>query len=87
MSGRPRIGVTVGDPAGIGPEIAVKAAADPSLADTCDIVLYGPHQPGEIARFPCGRISAEAGRAAYDAVVRAVEDARDRRIDAVATAP
>src|SRR6476619_7194905 len=87
MTGRPRIGVTVGDPAGIGPEIAIKPAADPDLARTCEIVLYGPHQPDEIARFACGRISAEAGRAAYDAVVRAVEDARNHRIDAVATAP
>jgi 4-hydroxythreonine-4-phosphate dehydrogenase len=87
MSGRPRIGVTVGDPAGIGPEIARKAAADPELGATCEIVLYGPHQPDEIARFPAGRISAEAGRAAYDAVLSAVDDARNRRIDAVATAP
>jgi 4-phospho-D-threonate 3-dehydrogenase / 4-phospho-D-erythronate 3-dehydrogenase len=87
MSERPRIGVTVGDPAGIGPEIAVKAAADPGVAETCDIVLYGPHQPDEIAAFACGRISADAGRAAYDAVVRAVDDARNHRIDAVATAP
>ena len=87
MRGRPRIGVTVGDPAGIGPEIAMKAAADPALAEACDIVLYGPHEPDEIAAFPCGRISAEAGRAAYDAVVSAVDDARSCKIDAVATAP
>jgi 4-hydroxythreonine-4-phosphate dehydrogenase len=87
MRDRPRIGVTVGDPAGIGPEIAMKAAADPALAEACDIVLYGPHAPDEIAAFASGRISAEAGRAAYDAVVHAVEDARNRNIDAVATAP
>ena len=30
VTARPRIGVTVGDPAGIGPEIARKAAADPA---------------------------------------------------------
>ena len=87
MSGRPRIGVTVGDPAGIGPEIARKAAADARLASTCEIVLYGPHADAETARFALGRISAEAGRAAYDALVQAVDDAKAGRIDALATAP
>lgn len=87
MSGRPRIGVTVGDPAGIGPEIARKAAADPGLAGSCEIILYGPQTDEEIARFTRGRVSAEAGRRAYDAVVRAVADARAGRIDAIATAP
>ena len=87
MTARPRIGVTVGDPAGIGPEIAVKAAADPSLAGVCEIVLYGPHKAGEIEGFARGRISPEAGRAAYDAVVHAVADARSGVIDAVATGP
>ena len=87
MSARPRIGVTVGDPAGIGPEIARKAAADPSLAATCDVILYGPQSDAEISGFARGRVSAEAGRAAYDALVRAVEDAKAGRIDAVATAP
>jgi 4-hydroxythreonine-4-phosphate dehydrogenase len=84
---RPRIGVTVGDPAGIGPEIARKAALDPSVAGIADVVLYGPSTDEEIAPFARGRVSAEAGRAAYDAIVRAVADAQGRRIDAVATAP
>ena len=48
---RPRIGVTVGDPAGIGPEIARKAAADAALASVCEIVLYGPWEDTEISRF------------------------------------
>jgi 4-hydroxythreonine-4-phosphate dehydrogenase len=84
---RPRIGVTVGDPGGIGPEIATKAAADPALAASCDIVLYGPHTEAAVAKFTTGRVSAEAGRAAYDEVVRAVADAQAGHIDAVATAP
>jgi 4-hydroxythreonine-4-phosphate dehydrogenase len=87
MSARPRIGVTVGDPAGIGPEIAVKAAADSSLAALCEIVLYGPHAAHELKGFARGQISAEAGRAAYDAIVRAVGDTQSGEIDAVATAP
>jgi 4-hydroxythreonine-4-phosphate dehydrogenase len=83
---RPRVGITVGDPAGIGPEIAVKAAADSRVLDVCEPRLYGPH--GEaVAGFTRGHISAEAGRAAYDAIVSAVGDARAGQIDAIATAP
>ncbi len=83
----PRIGVTVGDPAGIGPEIALKAAADPRLAGVCELVLYGPRGDGEIAAFRRGEVSAAAGQAAYEAVVEAVRDAQAGRIDAIATAP
>jgi len=36
-----RIALTMGDPAGIGPEIAVKAAADKELCALADIILYG----------------------------------------------
>jgi 4-hydroxythreonine-4-phosphate dehydrogenase len=87
VSRRLRIGVTVGDPAGIGPEIAHKAAMDPTLAESCEIILYGPQSEEATARFSRGRVSAEAGRAAYDAVVGAVADASAGRIDAIATAP
>jgi 4-hydroxythreonine-4-phosphate dehydrogenase len=87
VSARPRIGVTSGDPAGIGPEIARKAAADASLASLCEIVLYGPSEDREISRFPRGRVSADAGRAAYDAIVSATTDALAGRLDAIATAP
>jgi 4-hydroxythreonine-4-phosphate dehydrogenase len=87
VTDRPRIGVTVGDPAGIGPEIARKAAADDTVSKRCEIVLYGPSSDREIARFERGRVSAAAGRAAYDAIREAVADAQAGRIDAVATAP
>ena len=83
-SAKPVVGITVGDPAGIGPEIARKAAADPRVLDVCKPVLYGP-RPDE--SFAIGRVSAAAGQAAYDAIVAAVEDARQGRIAAVATAP
>jgi 4-hydroxythreonine-4-phosphate dehydrogenase len=39
---KPRIGITVGDPAGIGPEIAVCAALSPEVRAVCDPVLFGP---------------------------------------------
>jgi len=82
----PRVGITVGDPAGIGPEIALKASVDPRVLEVCEPRLYGV-QGGAAAAFTPGRLSAEAGRAAYDAVVAAVADAGRGKIDAVATAP
>ena len=84
---RPKVGVTVGDPAGIGPEIARKAAADPAVSACCDIVLYGPSTAAALGAFARGRVSAEAGRAAYDAIIHAVADAQAHKIDAIATAP
>jgi 4-phospho-D-threonate 3-dehydrogenase / 4-phospho-D-erythronate 3-dehydrogenase len=81
---RPRVGLTSGDPAGIGPEIAAKAAADPRVREACEPILYGGGDP---LFFVPGVLSGEAGRVAYDAVVAAVRDAQAGTIDAVATAP
>jgi len=82
---RPRVALTVGDPAGIGPEVAARAAADRRVLDACEPVLYGPAEPDP--RVTPGVLSAAAGRAAYDAIVAAVADARAGRVAAVATAP
>jgi 4-hydroxythreonine-4-phosphate dehydrogenase len=84
---KPVIAITVGDPAGIGPEIAMQAAADARVLDVCTPILYGPHDAAALAAFPTGELSADAGQAAYEAVARAVEDARLGRVDAIATAP
>jgi 4-hydroxythreonine-4-phosphate dehydrogenase len=81
---RVRVAITEGDPAGIGPEIASRAAGDPRVIAACDTVLYG--EPAG-ARFAPGVLSAEAGRAAYDAVVRATSDAQRGAVHAIATAP
>jgi 4-hydroxythreonine-4-phosphate dehydrogenase len=83
MSG-PRVAITAGDPAGIGPEIAARAAGDPRVMDVCEPVVYGP-PAGAI--FAPGVLSADAGRAAYDVIVRAVDDVRRGVVAAVATAP
>ncbi len=37
----PRIGITMGDPAGVGPEITVKALALPAVAGSCHAVVIG----------------------------------------------
>jgi 4-hydroxythreonine-4-phosphate dehydrogenase len=80
----PRIALTLGDPAGIGPEIAAAAAESPEVRAVCEPVLYGPSP--DVVFLP-GVLSGDAGRASYDAVVRAIEDARAGTVDAVATAP
>lgn len=40
----PRVGITAGDPAGIGPEIVLKAVADPEVLRICAPVIIGPAQ-------------------------------------------
>jgi len=37
----PRLGITTGDPAGIGPEISVRAAQDKCFRGTCQKILFG----------------------------------------------
>lgn len=80
----PRIALTVGDPAGIGPEIVEKAANDPAVLAVCEPIIYstpvnGPVTPGEL--------SAAAGQAAFETIAHAVEAARRGDVDAIATAP
>ena len=81
---RPRIALTTGDPAGIGPEIVQKAAADASVLQVCEPVIYGP-PPN--ARFSSGVVSPEAARAACETIEAAVRDALAGRVAAIATAP
>ena len=78
----PRIAITVGDPAGIGPEIAEKASRDRRVREICEPLIYGTEQ-----RFAPGVLSASAGRAAYETIVRAVRDAQAGGVAAIATAP
>jgi 4-hydroxythreonine-4-phosphate dehydrogenase len=80
----PKIAITVGDPAGIGPEIAEKAAADPSIREICEPIVFAP--PADASIKP-GELSAAAGRAAYDVIVKAVDAAKRGEVDAIATAP
>src|SRR5712691_6520896 len=81
---KPRVAITSGDPAGIGPEVAARAAADARVLDACEPVVYGPPKG---AAFAPGVLSGDAGRAAYDIIVRAVEDAGRDVVQAIATAP
>jgi 4-hydroxythreonine-4-phosphate dehydrogenase len=81
---RPRIAITVGDPAGIGPEIARKAAADDRVRRVCEPLIF---DVSDATGVTVGEPSAAGGRAAYDVVVRAVSAARAGDVDAITTAP
>src|SRR5260370_22479610 len=43
-SARPRIGITMGDPAGIGPEVVLKAVAEEEARAVCRSVIIGDAQ-------------------------------------------
>jgi len=81
---KPRVAITCGDPAGIGPEIARKAAGDPRVRKVCEPIVYGPPAG---STFKPGELSADAGRAAYETLCSAVGDARAGVVAAIATAP
>src|SRR3977135_3541976 len=40
----PRVGITMGDPAGIGPEVVLKAVAEEEVQDVCQPVIIGDAQ-------------------------------------------
>src|ERR1700687_1604068 len=54
MIDKAKIAIATGDPAGIGPEISIKAALDPAVREACDPILVSC--PGVIARHAkvCG---------------------------------
>ena len=41
MENRPIVGITMGDPAGTGPEISIKALADPAQYEFCRPLIIG----------------------------------------------
>src|SRR5262245_38081532 len=68
MTEKPRIAIAVGDPAGIGPEVSLKAALDPAVLNACRVLLVG--DAGVLKRH------AEACRIAADlrVIARAEDD-------------
>ena len=69
MNRMPIVGITIGDPAGIGPELVAKALADPSVLEACRPLVIGTKElVGQGARF--------AGVALPIRAVEAFEDAR-----------
>lgn len=121
---RPIIAVPLGDPAGIGPEIVVKASASPEVLEKARCLVVGDrnvienayritgvplktnivdnpaegdYAPGvlnlhpvdniDMARLKIGEVDGMCGKAAYDYIVKSIELANARRVDAVSTTP
>ena len=88
-----KIAVTLGDPRGIGPEVAEAALADREVAGAASFVRVGPdpllRSSGDVGvgwwRAEDG--PAAAGRVAGEAIRRAVEMALAGEVDAIVTAP
>ncbi len=121
---RPILGLTMGDPAGIGPEVIAKALARPEVFRLCRSMVIGskpvmertvralrlPLKVVEVAghdgrldrrgelpvldpleqpldRFEVGKISKRCGAASVAFIIKAVELAQARCIDAIVTGP
>ena len=50
----PRIAVTTGDPAGIGPEVCLRLLTDPTAAEICQPIVFGDRVVLEKAAEECG---------------------------------
>ena len=51
----PLIGITMGDPAGVGPELCLQAAVDPRVLAVCHPVIFGDVSVLNAVREACGR--------------------------------
>ncbi len=98
-----RIGVTCGDPSGIGPEITVKSL---NRVSYIPVILIGPSNVWEDAfnkyaekeyeleleltpkrKYRKGEPSKSSAKIAYEAILRACELLKEKKIEAVVTAP
>ncbi len=122
---KPHIAISLGDPSGIGPEIALKAAARAEVSEICTPVLVGSptvcesllatlHLPLKLrvvsgvrevvaapgtahvlcpaasrgaSQGPLGKVSAESGQLAFEAIDEAVRRIQQGELDALCTAP
>ena len=97
----PRVAIATGDPAGIGPEISLKAARDPEVLAICEPTLFGAREVlamhGAVdgvrirevkqTRPTLGSVHPEHGRAALAAAEAAIRGALAGEYDAVVGAP
>jgi 4-hydroxythreonine-4-phosphate dehydrogenase len=79
---RPRIGITLGDPAGIGPEIVRAALASEKIPRDVDYKIVGKYPDCSL-----GQPTPETARAAAAALEEVVDLARKGELDAVVTGP
>lgn len=79
---RPVLGLTIGDPAGVGPELIDRCLADPDLPANCDYRVVGSAD-GHLSGHP----NAGSARAAWDALEEAAALLESGQIQGVMTAP
>ncbi|KHD85288.1 4-hydroxythreonine-4-phosphate dehydrogenase PdxA [Bacillus ginsengihumi] len=122
---KPIVGITMGDGAGVGPEIIMKSLRNQEVYDICRPIVIGDSsilnraqqfihsdlkvetitedQLGELSYsygtvycldlhllnedLPVGKVSAEAGHAAFEYLAKAIDLAKKQQIDAICTAP
>ena len=85
MSRKPRVALTTGDPAGIGPEIARKAAADPRVVQICEPLVYDAEagvEPVSRSMLTRGENSAQVFRASLGLMRRAIACVHSKRAPA-----
>ncbi|MFA5150562.1 MAG: 4-hydroxythreonine-4-phosphate dehydrogenase PdxA [Candidatus Omnitrophota bacterium] len=99
-SNRVRVGLTIGDPSGIGPAITLKALKELKKVQA-DFVIIGDagvlkQIPGasiidmnnlNLRDFSIGQVKAEYGRASVEYLDKALELLKDKEIDCLVTAP
>jgi len=79
-----KIAIATGDPAGIGPEISLKASRDPRIRRICEPVLVNSSlAPSEVK---VGKVAAAHGKAALEAARIAIRGALAGEYDAVVAA-
>ena len=88
----PRLGVTLGDPRGIGPEIVAKMLQDGRALADAAVAVIGPTGCGVDVDEPVGEWrdampAPAAGRLAGAAIERAVALAQNGQVDGIVTAP
>jgi 4-hydroxythreonine-4-phosphate dehydrogenase len=79
---RPHIGITLGDPAGIGPEIVDAALKSGRLPNSAEYMVIGKYPDCSL-----GQPSLETSRAAAAALEEAATLARRGELDAIVTGP
>lgn len=82
VSGPLRIAVTVGDPAGIGPEVVGMALGSPDLDRSCLFEIVGPSGPVQP-----GHPTIKGAKAAFEALEAAASGLLEGRYAAVVTGP
>ncbi|MBF0484018.1 MAG: 4-hydroxythreonine-4-phosphate dehydrogenase PdxA [Candidatus Omnitrophica bacterium] len=76
------IGITLGDPCGVGPEIIAKALRRPDIKKLGKFVIIG-----DDLKWKLGKPSAQSGKASLEYLNTGIELIKQKKIDALVTGP